>query len=281
MQTTGIFTTHYHQIPIKKSGEPIYLIPFGDVHKFAPLHSDSHWAAFLDWARGKERCYFLGMGDYMDLGSASERNILTDRKFHESTIQTLEELYTDHIARLFKDIEFMKGRLLGLIEGNHYAEFQNGTTSTQRLCQLLECKYLGVSAFIRLSLAYNQCNRSVDIWAHHGRGAARLIGGSLNRVQQMGEQAEADVYLMAHDHKKSVGITSKLQLSGQGKVVRVVHRKQLYVRCGSFLRGYVEDQPSYIADMCLNPTDLGVVKIEITPRNIGHSDARVDLHASI
>jgi hypothetical protein len=221
------------------------------------------------------------MGDYMDLGSASERNILTDRRFHESTVQTLEELYRDHIARFVTDIGFMRGRLIGLLEGNHYAEFQNGMTSTQHLCGLLGCKYLGVSAFIRLSLASVHKSRSLDIWAHHGRGAARLIGGSLNRVQQMGEQAEADIYLMAHDHKKSAGTTSKLQLAGIGKNVDVVHRKQLYIRCGSFLRGYVDGQASYIADMCLNPTDLGVVTIEMTLQNVGHHDERIDLHASI
>lgn len=282
MQTTGVFVPYYYQVRAGKSGEPIYLIPFGDVHRFAPLHSEDYWNDFLSWAKQKARCYFIGMGDYMDLGSASERNILADRKFHESTVQTLEELYTDHIQRFFKDIEFMRGRIIGLIEGNHYAEFQNGTTSTQRLCELLGCKYLGVSAFIRLSIVSpGTKNRSIDIWAHHGRGAARLIGGSLNRVQQMGEQAEADIYLMAHDHKKSVGTTSKLQLSGSGTNVKVVHRKQLYIRCGSFLRGYVDGQASYIADMCLNPTDLGVVKIEITPKAIGHADERVDLHASV
>ena len=73
MQTTGIFTIHEFEIPISSFNEPIYLIPFGDVHRSAPLCHTEKWLEFLDWAKNKKRCYFLGMGDYDDLASASER----------------------------------------------------------------------------------------------------------------------------------------------------------------------------------------------------------------
>jgi hypothetical protein len=281
LRTTGFFHTHYVVIPVKASGQEFTLYPFGDVHKFAPLHSEDHWAAFLDDARGRKDAYFLGMGDYMDLASSSERNALKDGRFHDSTIQTLEDIYRDMTARYCKDLEFMRGRIIGLIEGNHYSEFQNGTTTTQKMCETLGCKYLGVSAFIRLSFRYGKTSRSVDIWAHHGKGAARLIGGSLNTVQQMGEAAEADVYLMGHDHKKSAGMTSKLMLSGAGGDVKVVHKKQVYARTGSFLRGYVDGKQSYVADMGLNPTDLGVVKITLTAKKLGDDAFDMDLSATI
>jgi hypothetical protein len=281
MNTTGIFIVHQYVVHAQGSGEPIYIVPFGDVHKFAPLHSTHHWSSFLEWAKEQPRCYFIGMGDYMDLASASERNILRDRRLHESSVKTLEELYDEHLQGFYKDIEFMKGRCIGLMEGNHYAEYESGVTSTNKLCDLLGCKYLGASAFIRISLIYADVKHSsVDIWAHHGRGAARLVGGSLNRVQQMGEQAEADIYLMGHDHRKSAGTTSRLRLAGGGGGLRVVHRKQLYIRTGSFLRGYVDGKPSYVADMNLNPADLGVVTISMTPIK-SHEGLSIDLRASI
>src|SRR4030042_478882 len=266
MRSTGIFTVRKFYIKIEKLNEPIYILPFGDVHKYAPAHADERWADFLEWARNKNRAYFLGMGDYADFVSSSERDAIKTGKFHESTIQTIEELYETHLRGIYRDIEFARGRCIGLLEGNHYAEFRDGTTSTQRLCGLLNCDYLGVSAFVRLMLRYGGHSCAVDIWAHHGKGAARLIGGSLNTVQQMGEQAEADIYLMAHDHKKSIGMTSKLKLTSGGGNVSLVHRKQIYARCGSFLRGYVPDMPTYIADKNLNPTDMGIVKIELTPK---------------
>jgi len=283
MLTTGIFTTQYFEIPITKINEPIYLIPFGDIHRSSPMCHEDKFLEFLDWAKSKKRAYFLGMGDYDDMASTSERAILTDKKLHDSSLQTLEKLYLSHTSRFAKELKFMKGKIIGLLEGNHYAEFQNGTTSTQKLAEMLECRYLGVSSFIRLSFRYVNMKSSIDIWAHHGKGASRLIGGSLNKVQQMGEAAEADIYLMGHDHKKTVGLVTKLVLkSGRGEL-KLHHKKQLYARTGSFLKGYENDKVSYVADAALSPTDLGVVKIELTPRRPRKStdSLYVDIHASI
>jgi len=285
MTTTGIFTIHQVEIPVTKINEPIYLIPFGDIHRSSPMCHEGKWLEFLAWAKTKKRAYFLGMGDYDDMASTSERVILSDRKLHDSSLQTLEKLYLSHTERFAKELKFMKGKIIGFLEGNHYAEFQNGTTSTQKLAELLECKYLGVSSFIRLSFRQIERNTksSIDIWAHHGKGGARLIGGSLNKVQQMGENAEADIYLMGHDHKKSAGLVTKLALKS-GRSLKLHHKKQLYARTGSFLKGYEDNRVSYVADMGLSPTDLGVVKIELTPRRTCKGDEDIfyiDIHASI
>mgnify|MGYP005841699449 CR=1 FL=1 len=280
MRTTGYFHTHYYIIDVQTSGQQFWIIPFGDVHKFAPLHAGDQWARFLSDSANLEGAHFLRMGDYMDLASSSERSMLKDGRFHDSTIQTLEELYMSNTRRLCSDLEFMRGRLIGFVEGNHYGEFKDGTTTTQQMCRLLDCKYLGASAFIRISFRYKTQARSLDIWAHHGKGASRLVGGSLNTVQQMGEQAEADLYCMGHDHKKSVGMVSKLKLSGASNL-KVVSRRQLYVRTGSFLRGYVDGKQSYVADMGLNPTDLGVVQIGVRVRKLDKENIDLELSARI
>lgn len=284
MNTTGMFTIHNVHIKVDKIGEPIYLVPFGDVHRSSPMHCEEKWKEFLDWAKNKKRCYFIGMGDYDDLASASERMMLNNRSLHESTTDTLGKLYKSYTERLAKELKFMNGKLIGLLEGNHYGEFPNNTTTTQLLCDKLDTKYLGCSSFIRLSFNMQGRKTSLDIWAHHGQGKARLVGGSLNRVQQMGESAEADIYLMGHDHKKSAGLANKLKLGNGSGSLKLHHKKQLYIRTGSFLKGYEDGRISYVADMALNPTDLGVVKIEMTPKRkrVNKEDEfYIDLHASI
>jgi hypothetical protein len=287
MFSTGVFTIHRYEIKYQKYNEPIYLIPFGDIHRSSSMCHEEKWLEFLEWAKKKKNAYFLGMGDYDDLASGSNRDILANRNLYDTTKKTLEDTYLFHTKKLAKELSFMNGRIIGLMEGNHYAEFQNGTTTTQKLCELLNTTYLGVSAFIKLSLSISNkhdSSRSIDIWAHHGKGASRLIGGSLNRVQQMGESANADIYLMGHDHKKSVGLVTKLELTSTGKVMRLHHKKQLYARTGSFLKGYEDGKISYVADGCMSPTDLGVVKIELTPRRDcrnGEDITYTDLHASI
>ena len=284
MSADSIFTIHRFVIPVKALNLPIYLIPFGDIHRFAHLCDVKKWQEFLDWAKRKKNAYFLGMGDYDDLISCSERQALTEVMFHDETRLTLEELFVSRTEKLCKEMGFMRNKLIGLLEGNHFGTFQSGMTTTQVMADKLNCKYLGISAFIRLLFIYGDRRFDIDIWAHHGKGASRLVGGSLNTVQQMSDCAEADIYLMGHDHKKSIAMKTKLMLHSSGSGISLSHSKVLMARTGSFLRGYVEDQPSYIARGAMSPTDMGVIKIELTPKRYTKEDKNlfyIDIHASL
>jgi len=150
---------------------------------------------------------------------------------------------------------------------------------------------LSATALIGLTFKYKHGNRraSLDLFVHHGKGSARLVGGSLNTVQQMAECAEADIYLMGHDHKKSLGMSSRLRLTHGKAGVDIAERKILYARTGSFLKGYDLDKPSYVAKALLNPSDLGTVKIELTPKHKKKIEngrtvsdkVMIDIHGSI
>ena len=287
MKTTGIFTIHSYRIPFDKYNEPIYLIPFGDIHRSAPLCHVEKWLEFLDWAKHKKRSYFLGIGDYDDLASSSERINLNKKNFHDSTVHTLEELYEKNVDRFYKEIKFMEGKLIGLVEGNHYAEFSSGITTTQLLAQKLKTKYLGVSSFIRLTFEYSKSKKrthSIDLFVHHGKGSGKRMGSSLNTVEDMIRIADADIYLMGHDHKKSCGYLTKLKLNSGGGQLTLHNRKIMMGRTGSFLKGYVPEEASYVADANYNPSDLGVLKIELTPRrDIKEKEETfyIDIHTSI
>jgi len=283
------FTIHRVNIEVKDLNKPIYLIPFGDIHRFAPLCDEEKWLEFVDWAKNKDNAYFLGMGDYDDLLSFSERKAITSACLHESTMSSLDDLFYERTTKMLKEISFMKGKVIGLIEGNHFGELQSGITTTQLMCDKLGCKYLGGNAFIRLSFSHGSKRTAIDIWAHHGKGASRLCGGSINSVENMCNTADADIYLMGHDHRKSVAMKTRLTLTGNNGLT-LSHKKILLGRTGSFLKGYVPDKPSYIVKAALSPTDLGVVKIELTPKRkveqIAGTKKRVDcfyvdIHASI
>jgi hypothetical protein len=160
-------------------------------------------------------------------------------------------------------------------------------TTTQWLADKMECKYLGCSTLTRLVLRKKgrDTTQKIDVFAHHGKGAARLVGGSLNKVENMIEAANADIYLMGHDHKKTVGYVPTMELIDDGKAgIRLRNKKKLIARTGSFLKGYIDGKVSYVADMALNPTDLGVIKIELTPRRITKGkteEYKIDIHTSI
>lgn len=249
------------------------------------MHHVKKWQDWLLWAKSKNDAYFLGMGDYFDLASSSERKILK-MGLHESTTSTLDSWYMEKVLEITKELSFMKGRLIGMVEGNHFGEFQNGMTTTQKMCDILQCKYLGVASIIRVTVECCSKRSALDVFAYHGKGFGRLVGSGLNNVQQMAEIAEADIYLMGDNHQKSLAYSDKMYLSGGGRgVLHVRNRKQLYARTGSFLSGYKDGMASYVTDKLLNPTNLGTVKIEITPHRTqpehAPSEYYLDIHASL
>ncbi len=287
MRTTGIFTTHEFRYNTATENKPFYILPVGDIHAGSPMHDRSRWESWLSWAESKKDALFLGMGDYFDLASSSERKVLSSHSgLHESTTSTLDSLYMSNVLDMVKDLKFMKGRLIGLIEGNHYGLFQSGMTTTQKMCEMLGTKYLGVASFIRLLVATKGGRKSsLDIFAHHGKGFGRLVGSGLNNVQQMAEIAQADIYLMGDNHQKSLAYSDKMYLTHNSKSdLKVRNRKQLYARTGSFLTGYKDNMASYVTDKLLNPTNLGTIKIEITPKHYRENKQQnfyLDIHASL
>ena len=265
MISTGLFTLHRFPIQVQQN-EPVVLYAFGDVHRDSPLCSTYEWQRFLAQAE-REKAYLLGMGDYIDFASTGERKRLSQAELHETTLHTFEDVADRRVAQLAEELRPFEGRIVSLLEGNHYFAYGSGITSTQKLCEELKCHYAGASAFIRLALHRNKNSKGgsvCDVWAHHGRGASRFLGGSLNRVQQMQEQADASIFAMGHDHKRSVGSNAKLCLSQGGGGLRLIHRRQVFVRTGSFLKGFERDTVSYAADGAMSPNDIGPVRLELT-----------------
>lgn len=271
MRTTGLFTTHFVEIECEL-GKPIYLIPFGDIHRDSDMFADSHWRDFLSCAKEKaSRALFLGMGDYSDGVSTSERIVLGDDRLHETTKATMKDVYKGVVKTLVNELSFMRGHLIGMLGGNHYFDFGNGSTTDHELASALNTKFLGVCSFIRVSLRFKDrpnTRTSFDIFAHHGKGAGTLPGSTFNTIEKMSTTAIADFYLMGHDHKKgAIPSTPRLILSSTGPntQLNVRERTPWLGRTGSFLKAYENDRVSYNVDAARSPCALGWIEFEIVP----------------
>ena len=269
MFSTGIFKSSRYQIEGLENGQRVYLVPFGDVHQDHEAHAADAWETFRETYSKRTDCYYLGIGDYQDLMSSKERVVWNGCDFHETTVKAMVSGWEGKVMRFQEQIEFMRGRLLGLMEGNHFAPFPSGITSTQSMAKHFGVPYLGVVTFLRLTLCRGRGETvagkcSLDIWAHHGRGCASTMGGSLNAVERMAKGAQADIYLMGHDHKRNIGTSSRLYLIDSVAGLEVKSRPQMYVRTGGWLRGYVDGEATYVADAGLTPADIGNTEIEIT-----------------
>ena len=246
------------------------LVFFGDVHRDAPSHALAKWKEFLSYSKTLKNAWFIGMGDYIDSMSTSEREAMTRASMHESTTSDLENMASSKITLLAKELDFMRGRLIGLVNGNHFFSFPSGINSDQKLCEKLGCKYLGVSSFIRITFEYSGRRETFDLWVHHGAGGARLPGGSINRVDQMREFAEADAFAMGHDHKRGVfPANPKLHLMSGASGLRLKEKQQWLLRTGSFLKAYEDGQISYNVDAARGPASLGHVELEFVYKHSG------------
>jgi predicted phosphodiesterase len=288
VKTSGIFRLHQYAVECQY-GKPIHLVIFGDVHRDSPNHAESKWQEFLAYSRKLKSALFLGMGDYVDSASSSERACFErcGDDLHESTKKDLQMLAAEKVRLIARELAFARGKIIGMLNGNHYFSFTDGTNTDQKICGELGCFYLGVSCFVRL--LFNDGNNhgtSLDLWAHHGTGAGRLLGGSINRVDQMREHAEADVYIMGHDHKRAaVPATPRLSLTSDRRDgLSLKTRQQWLVRSGSFLASYRDGESNYNVDAGRGPCSLGHVELIITPRreSTGAKDfTRLDIQALV
>ena len=271
MKTTGLFTTHRVEVQAK-IGEPIKLIPFGDVHRDSDMHAHTHWQEFLKYAKAQKNALFLGMGDYTDGVSTSERIVLGNAGLHDTTKTTLKDVYKGVSKTLVNELSFMRGRCIGMLGGNHYFDFGDGDTTDHILAAALGTKFLGVCSFIRLSFDFEGLGSrtmSLDIFAHHGKGGGTLPGSTFNTLEKMATTAVADFYLMGHDHKKGcIPSTPRLMLncSGPKRELNVREKVPWLGRTGSFLKAYENGRVSYNVDAGRSPSTLGWIEFEITPR---------------
>lgn len=279
----SLFTTHKYEIVLDKFGEDFFIPVFSDIHRYAYNCDVSGWLEFLDYCKALQKktknVYYLGLGDYDDLGSASERMKMAHSDLHDTTYESLDDYMNDRTQKFCKELDFMKGRTIGLIEGNHHYKFTAGDTSTMRMCSYLKTKYLGGISIIRLVFKYKgedigkRC--SVDIYAHHTAGAkgggGRKAGSSLNKLEDMADVWDVDICLAGHDHKMNSGFPIRMFLDRQ---MNVKQRDILLVRTGSFQKGWVPGKSGYVPTFNGKPNFLGCPIIKLTPTRTGvHSGA--------
>lgn len=267
----SLFTTHKFEIEIDHFGEEFYIPIFSDVHRFAYNCDIDRWQSYLSYCKKLQeetgRVYYLGLGDYDDLASGSERRMIADSHFHDTTSQSLDD-YADKRTKAFSDeLSFMKGNIIGLIEGNHHYKFVSGDTSTMIMSKALETKYLGGVSVIRICFIYKKNKKicAVDIYAHHTAGSrvgGRKAGSSLNKLEDMAEVWDVDICVAGHDHKMNAGLPVRMYLDPRMKVKQ---KDILLVRTGSFQKGWMPGYEGYVPTFNGKPNFLGAPILKLIP----------------
>lgn len=276
-------------IPLKE-GQLLWIAPFNDVHWNTEECDKERFRRYITWGVKElekgNRIYGIGLGDYNDSLSPSERAALIAAKggygMHETTLKVFDEYIQAQADTFYDVIKPWKGHIGGLLDGHHYMCFSalakgdlKSQSNTEYLADKLATVYVGRLGFFRLNLGHGL---SFRILASHGYGGARTPGARVIKRVRMNEVFQADLYLMAHDNTK-MAISDNVLEEVNGKYVA---RKRTYCGTGSFQRAYPDNEAhgGYVEEIMLPPSDLGatITYIRVEKRS---NRWRLDWHTSV
>lgn len=252
----------------------INIMALGDIQYGSEACDVERLKRHIEWGL-KHNCVFIGMGDYHDFLSPSNRTRLKGAALYDTAQQLISEWYMKHLEALKEVLRPTKGRWIGLLEGHHYFELDDGTTTDMELARFLDAPFLGTSTMVRLSFKDVGNKRGVNahLWAHHGEGSGAMMASPFNKMEKIAGAIDADVYFMGHYHRSGVVLTDKLYVAGTSRL-RLRHRTRALVATGSFLRSYMQGsrangRPSghYPEKGLMNPTALGNTMVTLEPKH--------------
>ena len=297
--------------------EETLIVPIGDVQYGVPACDTDRLQRLVDWAMAKPKrgekaksVYFIGMGDYVDFGSPSNRSALkamiAKGELYDSAVSAIDQAAEEHIANLLDILGPTKGKWLGLVEGHHYWSFNDGTTSDTRLAQALEAPFLGTCAILQVRWddpwknapgtagkgGPSPFNPYMNIWVHHGRGSGQTQGAPINKLEKLANAwDDIDVFLMGHHHKKGAAKIQKIRPRFSGAPHgrhKLEHRNVILAGTGSYLKGYLVGSQrdgraggTYVEQGMMTPVALGGVVIWARPVSEKSGHKRVDIDVSL
>jgi hypothetical protein len=263
-----------HRISHKSRADRFHIIPIGDIH-IGSLNCDKDkFQRQIDYIASKDNVRWIGMGDYADCITFSDkrfdpRNI--DPEFALETKKKIKYLNLDETIEkqyqyILKSFTKIQDKCLGLMTGNHEEKIRLSFNRdiTRDLARAMSVPYLGFCSLIRLRFTrLGGTTKTFDIYATHSNIAGRRSGGKVNRLEDIMGYFDDDIYFIAHGHKKFT--TSITQLSLQQNGLKLKTKKKVGGMTGSFLKGYTADTMGYAERGGYMPADLGVINVSITP----------------
>lgn len=263
------------QHEIEGATTPITIAPMGDIQ----WAGDSTDLA-IDQIRehiaraNKMGALYVGLGDYVDFMSPSNRESWKTGKFYDTSRKVVEDKARDLTDNLLINIlGVTRGRWIGLTSGHHYFNLKDGRTTDTYLAEKLGAHFLGFdTAIVRLLFKDKTHRQAIDIWLAHGRGWGQTPMSPLTVLDRVSHYVDADIYVMGHQTKKCFASADRMMPifpNAKGGKPRLGHRTMHLVGAGGWTRGYKTDENphgTYVEQGLMRPVTLGAPLIHIRPR---------------
>jgi hypothetical protein len=268
--------------------ESVTVMPIGDAQVGVEAADLRRLKSHMEWGFHTKHAMFLGMGDYVDMASPSNRRTLKAAGLYDTVTEALQAKAQEDIKTFLQHTLYTKGAWLGLLQGHHYMDMADGSTSDIKIAEALRAPFLGDAAIVRIIFDKHKdvdgLPLKADIWCHHGRGGGVGAAAPISLLEKTARGFDADIYLMGHQHKKVATPIDELFYSRDG---RMLHRTKLLACTGSFLKGYLDNSMSegraggtYVEKGMMTPVSLGGIVIELGVVKEEYGD-RLDINVSL
>ncbi len=240
---------------LTKETELVEIVPLPCIHYGHPDHQTLLLKWAIDYIKAEPWRYGLFLGDMIE-------NAIIGSKGDPYEALESPGGQIDGLIRRFKPVSH---KIIGVIRGNHEKRTWRaaGIDPGSIIAHGLDVPYFGIEGVIRMQFGqstYTGYPITYMLYAHHGWGGGRTIGGKANTLDKLVQRIEGcDIYLMAHTHQQMAWLDGIL--TPDCRTGRVKLTKRLMVMCGAFL-GNTE----YAAEMGYKPIVPGTIVIALSGR---------------
>jgi len=221
--------------------DEIEILPLADLH-IGDIHSDGKKIQeWLDYIQFTENCFTILNGDLMNTATVSS--------ISDSYLEALTPMsQLEQCVKLFGPI---KDKILAVTGGNHERRIwkESGIDTVGLMCEQLGIgdRYSPGQAMVFVSFGKQSPHKGnqpmlYTILCLHGSGGGRKEGGKLQRLVDLSEIADADIFLHSHTHLPLIARNAYYRVDKRRFAVIKVDR--LYINTSSSIEygGYGEIQ---------------------------------------
>lgn len=244
------------------------LYALGDIHAGSVHCAEHDVSREVQKIKENRKALWIGMGDMADSITTNDKRWeaygLADWVRRDDIIESQRKWLKNLLSPI-------KDKCLGLLTGNHEETIhdRHQDALTKHLCADLDVPYLSYACFV--DLVFHRTNtgskRLYQIFAWHGAGGARKDGGKLNRLMDLVNEFQADIYLMGHLHDIMIKSHQRIKcVNGRVKEVPLIA-----AMIGSWVKAYTQPKAdrnigiSYAEKKGYTPSKIGCPVIHITP----------------
>lgn len=262
--------------------EETILLPIADVQIGTQGVALKRLRTHIEWGLANN-AWFVGLGDYVDVMSPSNRVAWAALYKYDSVEQAMVDHAESSIAKFLHVVRGTEGRWIGVGEGHHFYDFGDGTTTDSRIADALGARHAGSLANVRLT--FRQGHRVSHCWVcfTHGKGHGKFQGAVLNTLEDLAGFVEADIYIMGHQTKMPTAPKPRLYGTNT-KDPQLVSRGKLLVGAGGWYEGYLQGRTErgvprggFVERGLMPPVSLGGPIIRIKPLRNDKLGSRLQL----